>query len=90
MHHTIDYKDLEGQAKIDKAIKDIKFYLSEEKFEELSKVWQNDAETNGLIPFSRFRLGCEAFLGIEGYPVKAWAQHLNATSPNEIVVDIPE
>jgi hypothetical protein len=87
MHHTIDYGHLEGQAKIDKAIADIKFYLGEEKYKELSRVWKKEAEDNkGPIPFTRFRNLLEIFLGIDGYPAIAWAKTLGP----EIVKGIPE
>lgn len=87
MHTVIDYGDLEGQNKIDRAISDIKFYLGEEKYEELCEAWKEEAHKNGgPIPFGRFSNMLGLFLGIEGYPVIAWATVLGP----EYVTGIPE
>lgn len=70
-HYNTDYANLEGAAKKVKALKDIVDYMGWEKFEDLHQ---------GLLADGRKKLGqyrmMFSFIGVQGYPVKAWYAHL--------------
>lgn len=64
MKYTIDYSSLEGQAKVDKAVADCRFWLGD-KF---------DYVVDAIEPYSvDMRVSMLSFAGIEGYPAHALA-----------------
>ena len=64
MKYTIDYSSLEGQAKVDKAVADCRFWLGD-KFDYVVGVLEDfDVGT---------RVDMLSFAGIEGYPAHALA-----------------
>ncbi|HYD35926.1 MAG TPA: hypothetical protein VD999_07750 [Vitreimonas sp.] len=79
MHTTRDYSSLEGQAKLNAAIKDIRFYLSDKKFNELTKMFKNEPR----MSLSKFKFYL-SMIGIEGYPAIAWADYLG---PEHVIMD---
>jgi len=67
--YTMDYSNLNGLEKQSRAIQDIKDYLSQAKFEELTRLLK--AETYSLDAFRMV----VSFAGITGYPAAAWHAH---------------
>ena len=76
MKTTIDYAKLEGQAKIDKAVQDIKDYIDDET------IWKNVVYyCKSCLDIDELRGGLGMFMGIEGYPVVAmWETYGNKTN----------
>jgi hypothetical protein len=70
MSHTIDYSALEGDAKREAAMKDIKFWLGEDTFKRMQASVVAEYKDK---PFSleTFRFSA-SFAGVQGYPVQAW------------------
>lgn len=69
-HYDVDYSKLDGKAKRDKAIADIKDYVGEEKFADVHK---SLVEYHKVRPLSYNVLALNLMLtGISGYPVVAW------------------
>lgn len=75
MHYTVDYGLLEGVAKQQKAIQDIKDYLGTRKYNEISREVRPHAEA-GRMGRLQFTAQVEMFAGISGYPAEAWADEL--------------
>lgn len=67
MHYNTSYEGLEDQAKIDKGLEDIKDWLGEDRFDELSKEFEKAEK----IPFEQFEF-LAGMAGVQGYPVTAW------------------
>jgi len=69
-HYTVDYTALTGEAKREKALRDIEDYLGKERYDYLTEVLANgegyDLETFSMIV---------SFAGVQGYPAKAWWEH---------------
>ena len=78
-HYNINYKDLSGKEKQDKAVQDCKEYVSNDKqwaaIEDCAKHPDNS--------FNDFRIGLGLFVGIEGYPVAALWLHFGRELPVE-------
>lgn len=72
MHYNRDYSRLEGAAKRQAALEDIRFYLGPEKFDEMSDMFKQYQPPITLDQFA-FAL---SFAGIEGYPVRAWHEEI--------------
>lgn len=70
-HYTMSYAGLTDEVKSAKALQDIKDYLGEDKFEEVSKIMRNE-----MIPYEQFVTAMAIMVGIQGYPVKAWYEHV--------------
>jgi hypothetical protein len=70
MHTDIDYSNLEGDAKVAKALEDIVNWLGWTKFTEISRIAHDDGVT-----WRQFWFAC-GIAGISGYPVRAWWLHL--------------
>lgn len=64
MHTTVDYGKLEGDAKREKAVQDVKNYLGE-RFHVVVGFVEASKELKDV------EFGLDMFLGIEGYPVQA-------------------
>ena len=67
MHYDTYYAGLEGQAKIDKGLEDIKEWLGWERFNDLTKQFK----AHEKLPFDQFQF-LAGVAGIQGYPVAAW------------------
>lgn len=68
-----NYRGLSDAEAESAAIKDIKEYLGEERFNAVTVLLVEDCKENGEpIPLERFAQGCSLLMGIEGYPVKVW------------------
>ena len=66
MHYTVDYNVLEGDAKRQAALEDVKEFIDDEhKYAEIVEYIKACA----TLPQAEFGLGMA--VGIEGYPVKA-------------------
>lgn len=73
MHYTIDYSKIANEhEKHDKALQDIKDYLGEKKFDEITNIVKQ-----APIPRKSFIMQLGVLAGIQGYPAEAWAAHLN-------------
>lgn len=70
-HYTINYEGLSEIEKHNKAIQDIKDYLGEAKFDEVTAIVKNSPKPYNLEQF----LLAVSFAGIQGYPAKAWYNH---------------
>lgn len=73
-HYTINYSNcIDEVAKHNKALADIKDFLGEERFNNLTEMfkvhWSEQPE------LGHFQLMC-AFVGVQGYPVKAWYNYI--------------
>ena len=66
MKHTISYKHLEGDAKVNKALDDCRFYLGD-KFDQVVGILRE-------IPELRHRVAALSWAGIEGYPAQVLAE----------------
>lgn len=67
MKYTRDYSGMDSISKHKRAIRDIKQYLGGDRFNELTRDFQ-DVGSMSFESFSKY-----AWLaGIQGYPVKAW------------------
>ena len=74
--YEIDYGSLEGDAKREQAIRDIKSYLGDVQYEKISEMLRAVlAEGKDDDDTIRFTL---AFAGVRGYPVTAWLETLRA------------
>jgi len=71
MKSTIDYSALSGSEKSTKAVNDCKEYLSTKQYIALSDALRMGATKRD------FEIGC-GFLGIQGYPVDALYEYMNA------------
>lgn len=82
-HYTMSYAGLTDEVKSAKALQDIKDYLGEDKFEEVSETMRNE-----MIPYEQFVMAMSIMAGIQGYPVQAWYEHVygqgTATLPEEV------
>lgn len=70
-HYNVNYAGLTDVEKSAKALQDIKDYLGEDKFESTTEIMRN-----GMIPYEQFTMAMMFMAGIEGYPVKAWYEHV--------------
>lgn len=66
-HYDVDYTGLDPIEKHNKAIQDIKEYLGESRFEELTTMFREDE----AITLREFQIAV-SFAGVQGYPTKAW------------------
>lgn len=66
-HYDVNYSDLTPQAKHDKAIADIKDYLGDDKYRNLTAEFR----AAGPMPLGRFEMYL-SIAGVQGYPVRAW------------------
>jgi hypothetical protein len=80
-HYTINYSELVEPAKHNKAIEDIKQWLGEERFEELTDMLRKDEELK--INYARFSF-LASFSGVQGYPAVAWHNHIFNLSPGTV------
>lgn len=71
-HYTTDYSKIPEQEKAAKALKDIRAYLGDERFEQVEGIFRKE----GPIDIRSFAFNCSMFLGIEGYPVTVWHESL--------------
>lgn len=81
-HHNISYADLEGDAKRDKAMNDIREYIGNEKFAEMNtalNAWVKEFKPS-LQQFERVLF----LFPVSGYPLIAWYQTLTGYSEDEI------
>lgn len=67
MKYDMDYSGLDEIAKYHKAIEDIKDYLGIYRFNTLTKTFRQE----GQMSLDTFTLML-SFVGVSGYPVKAW------------------
>lgn len=70
MHTTTNYTKLEGQAKIDAAVEDIREYLGTKKFNDFIQQLKE-----GQFTFYQVMIAC-SIGGIQGYPVNALFIHV--------------
>lgn len=70
-HYDIDYSNLDDVTKHNKAIQDIKNYLGNERFKELTRKFKQEQD----ITLERFGLYCD-IAGVRGLPVKAWYNYI--------------
>lgn len=68
-HYDIDYSKLPEPEKHNKAIQDIKDWMGVERFDKITELFKQNYPTGPGI--DQFNLMC-AFVGVSGYPVKAW------------------
>lgn len=66
-HYDISYEGLDPIAKHNKAIEDIKEYMTEARFNKLTEEFKKYPDTT----LEKFELYC-SIAGVHGYPVKAW------------------
>jgi len=80
MRTIIDYTKLysDEQVRHNAAIQDIKIYLGPARFKHISQQLQQIPN----LSFNNLKCNCEFFLGIDGYPVVAWARELGLTIPD--------
>lgn len=71
-HYNVDYAGLEGEAKLNKALDDIKEYMGVDKFNSLSTDFKANAPDLTLEQFSLFTSLC----GVQGYPIQAWYEYI--------------
>lgn len=72
MHYEIQY-DPKDPCRDEKAIDDVKNYLGEAKFIELTGLLQKDK-----LSLKEFRL-IVSFTGVQGFPAEAWWKYCNDT-----------
>lgn len=78
MHQTIDYSAYtDPTVKHNAAIQDIKAYIGLAKYKQVSKA----IKAIPGVRFNTLKCNCEMFLGLEGYPVEAWAKELGIEVP---------
>ena len=65
MHRTIDYSNLSGKEKQDKAVKDVRGYLTAKQFKGTKELAQSDCT------YEKFEFLLGLMCGIQGYPVEA-------------------
>lgn len=69
MHYSVDYSSFTDEvAKHNCAIQDIKEYLGEERFKNITQIAKDQPEPFTLEQFTL----AVSFAGVQGYPVKAW------------------
>lgn len=73
MHYTIDYTSLEPLEAHKKALEDIKEYMGDEKFVQLTEEFRKFPQEQ--MPIDRFAMFVDV-AGVRGYPVKAWYNHV--------------
>jgi hypothetical protein len=66
-HYTVDYSNLTGQAKLDKAIADTVEYMGQPKFDEITEEFRKLPEMT-LQRFQAFA----SLAGVQGFPATAW------------------
>lgn len=67
-HYDVDYSEIQDPiAKHNKAIEDIKEYMGEERFANLTNTFKEYPN----LSLEQFTLYC-SIAGVQGYPVKAW------------------
>jgi hypothetical protein len=72
-HYEISYEELEEPAKHNKALQDIKDWLGEEKFHEVTGLLRADVALRD--DYRRFSF-LASFAGVRGYPAVAWHNHV--------------
>ena len=70
MHYTVSYEGLSSQEKHDKALGDLKEYLGEDRFEQLTRELSRHPD----LTLEQFEFYA-SFAGVQGYPVRAWYLH---------------
>ena len=80
-HYYVNYEGMVEPAKSAKALQDIKDYLGVEMFNNVT-----DAMKETIYPFEQFQMTMMFMAGIEGYPVKAWYEHVYGQG-TAVVVD---
>lgn len=79
MHNTIDYSKYPEAEKRRKALQDIQNWIGIKKFDEQSKAIRS---CQPPMTWPQFMLMC-AIGGIEGYPVRVWAEDCGIELPPE-------
>ena len=72
-HYDVDYSTLEGEAKKAKALEDIKEWLGEKKFDEVTELLKSDESSKN---FDKFAFYC-GLVGVQYYPVEAWFEEIH-------------
>lgn len=67
--YTVSYEGLDDVTKHNQAIADVKEYLGEDRFSQLTELFRQQPYT-----LDQFSLAV-SFAGVQGYPVKAWYNH---------------
>ena len=75
MYTEIDYSEKQGDEKIGAALSDIVDWFGWTKFAELSRLTREEK-----ITFREFQMAV-SIGGVEGYPVRAWWEHLGFAVP---------
>lgn len=73
MHTDIKYDQMDPIAKHNKAIADIKDFLGEDKFGQITKTFREVPQDQ--MPLDKFT-NYASLAGIQGYPVKAWYNYI--------------
>ena len=79
MHYNTHYKGMKPEEKQAAAIKDIKMYLGDKKFNEMEARFKEA----GAVDPGQFEFICMVG-GIEGYPVEAWYMSLYGDNEDNI------
>ena len=75
MGYTVNYGHLQGEAKVNAALHDIRSYLGDKVFAEVGALMFDELHAFGLKNIEQIKRVLMMFAGIEGYPVEAWIQH---------------
>jgi hypothetical protein len=73
MHYNIDYTGLGPQAAYNQQIKDIKEYLGEKKFNQITKDFRRECPKDLSLEMFKMYL---SLAGISGAPVRAFHDHV--------------
>lgn len=71
-HYDVDYSAIEGDAKRDAAVRDIREYLGEERYRIVCQYFVLMQEPLSLDEMSLALM----MAGVQGYPVQAWRETL--------------
>ena len=75
-HYITRYAGLSEEEKQEKALNDIKDYLGEPKFNEITSAFRNTYPVGVKVPtLGQFRFKL-SFVGVQGYPVEVWYSHI--------------
>lgn len=66
MHYLIKYS---GDAKKQQALNDVKEFIGEERFDDLTQRFAESAQPQATLELMI------SFAGVQGYPAQAWAEH---------------
>lgn len=83
MGYEVDYSNLTGQAKREKALADCKYYLGEDRYRKTMILIDQELQS-GETTIEQMIAALALYLGIQGYPAQAMVESASAHPIEEV------